>query len=232
MVIATPTRGWQSVRNPLAAVPGARVETDPELRARQRRSTSLPALTALEALVAAVSDLPGVTSVSAQENDTGTTDANGLPPHSFGLVVRGGDAEQIATTIANKKGPGPTTAGTARRDVVDAFGLTKTIRFYRPFETSIAVDITIQPKAGYNTAIGEEIKQALADHINALLDGDDVEYSRLWVPANLGKLNGPYSVKSLTVGKATQIMGTADVPIEFNAKAVATVDAIKLTIAA
>src|SRR6218665_1781618 len=42
--ISTPTRGWQTVNNPLAAVEGEPVETDPELRARQAVSTSLPSL--------------------------------------------------------------------------------------------------------------------------------------------------------------------------------------------
>jgi uncharacterized phage protein gp47/JayE len=41
--IVTPTPGWQSVTNPAAAVPGAPIETDPQLRVRQGNSTSLPA---------------------------------------------------------------------------------------------------------------------------------------------------------------------------------------------
>ncbi len=228
--IATPTRGWQTANNPAAATLGSSIESDAELRVRQARSTALPALTMLEAVVAAVSDLPGVTSVSAQENDTNAVDANGLPEHSFALVVRGGDATQIARTIANKKGPGPDTAGNVAIAVQDAFGITKITRFYRPVETPISVSITIQPKPGYSTVIGQEIKQAIADHINALLDGDDVEYARLWVPANLGKLNGPYTIKSLLLARSGQTLAAADVLIPFNATASATVDSVNLIV--
>lgn len=46
--ILTPARGWQSVGNPAAALPGAAVETDAELRRRQAISTALPSLTVFE----------------------------------------------------------------------------------------------------------------------------------------------------------------------------------------
>lgn len=174
-VIATPTRGWQTVTNPTAGATGASVETDAELRARQAQSTALPALTMLESIVSAVSDLPGVTAVSAQENNTGTADANGLPPHSFAVVVRGGDADAIARTIAAKKGPGPATHGNTERATVDPFGLTRTVRFFRPANVAVRVSLTIQPKPGYTSDLGAGIKRAIADHINGLDDGEDVE---------------------------------------------------------
>ena len=212
-IIATPTRGWQTVNNPTAGATGASVETDAELRARQAQSTALPALTMLESIVSAVSNLPGVSAVSAQENNTGETDANGLPPHSFAVVVRGGDADAIARTIAAKKGPGPATHGNTERSTVDPFGLTRTIRFFRPANVAVRVSLTIQPKPGYTSDLGAAIKRAIADHINALEDGEDVEYARLFVPANLGQLSGPYMIRSLTAGRAGGTLAPADVPI-------------------
>ncbi|WP_204312555.1 baseplate J/gp47 family protein, partial [Escherichia coli] len=52
--IATPTLGWQSVGNPIAAAVGLPIETDRQLRQRQALSTALPAQTILEALVGAL----------------------------------------------------------------------------------------------------------------------------------------------------------------------------------
>ncbi len=228
--IATPTRGWQTVNNPLAATPGAAVETDGELRARRERSTTIRATTLLEAMVASVGNLPGVTSVSALENDTDQTDANGLSPHSFALVVAGGDAQRIGETIANSKGPGPNTAGTTLVVVRDAFNLTRNIRFYRPTTIPVSVSLTIQPKPGYTTNIGAEIRAAIAEHINDLRDGDDVEYARLWVPANLGQSGGLYAIRAMTVARTGQALAAADVPIPFHSKATCTVDAVQLIV--
>lgn len=228
--VATPTRGWQTVTNPTAATAGAGVESDPELRARQAQNTALPGVTMLQSIVSAVSNLPGVTAVSAQENNTGETDAQGLPPHSFAVVVRGGDADAIARTIAAKKGPGPATFGNTTRTVVDPFGVTRAINFYRPMNVNIRLSITIQPRPGYTSDIGAEIKRAIADHINALKDGEDVEYGRLFVPATLGQLSGPYAVKSLTVARTGQALAAADVPIAFMQTPVTTLEQIELIV--
>jgi len=72
--IATPTLGWQSVGNPIAAAVSLPIETDRQLRQRQALSTALPAQTILEALVGALFAVTGVTRVKAYENDTNLPD--------------------------------------------------------------------------------------------------------------------------------------------------------------
>lgn len=72
--ILTPARGWQSVGNPAAALPGAAVETDAELRRRQAISTALPSLTVFEGTLGAVASIPGVTRSRGYENDGGVPD--------------------------------------------------------------------------------------------------------------------------------------------------------------
>ena len=87
--ILTPARGWQSVGNPAAALPGAAVETDAELRRRQAISTALPSLTVFEGTLGAVASIPGVTRSRGYENDGGVPDADGIPGHSICMVVEG-----------------------------------------------------------------------------------------------------------------------------------------------
>ncbi|QEL21721.1 hypothetical protein FQV39_03360 [Bosea sp. F3-2] len=111
--IGTPTRGWQSVTNSAAAVIGQPVELDAQLRKRQTVSTALPSLTVFEGTIGAVASITGVDRLKGYENDTGTTDANGIPAHSISLVVQGGDATAIAQAIAAKKRLEP--GRTARR---------------------------------------------------------------------------------------------------------------------
>jgi len=104
--INTPTRGWTSVTNPSAATVGAAVEQDSALRIRQSQSVALPSLTPFAALDGAIANVAGVTRHKLYENDTGSQDANGLPPHSVAAIVDGGDVTTVAQTIVGKKDRG------------------------------------------------------------------------------------------------------------------------------
>ncbi|MFA9439389.1 baseplate J/gp47 family protein [Uliginosibacterium sp. sgz301328] len=230
--IQTPTLGWQSVDNASAAAAGAPVETDAALRNRQTISTAIPSRTVLDGIVGAVAAQTGVERYQAYENDTDTTDSNGIPSHSISLVVEGGDAHDIAAAIALKKTPGAGTYGTTEETVPDAYGRPMKIRFFRPTFDGIKLAITIKALSGYTTVIGDEIKQAVADYINALGIGDSVIYSRLYVPANLGgSADGmTYEITALTVGLVSGSLGTSDVVIDFNHAATCDVANIALTV--
>uniref|UniRef100_UPI0039E14609 hypothetical protein n=1 Tax=Anabaena sp. CCY 9910 TaxID=3103870 RepID=UPI0039E14609 len=81
---------WQTVINPTAATPGQPVEFDATLRTRQAVSVALPSRTVLEGTVGAVASVDGVVRYRAYENDTNSTDSNGIPSHSISMVVDGG----------------------------------------------------------------------------------------------------------------------------------------------
>ena len=120
--IGTPTRGWQTVSNPSAAIVGIAVETDTELQRRQSESTSREAVSLWEAIVASLYEVDDVVRVSGVHNDTNATDADGIPAHSIAMVVDGGDVQEIAETIWKKKGEGVATFGDIRQDITDEFG--------------------------------------------------------------------------------------------------------------
>ena len=211
--IATPTYGWQSVSNPSAAAVGNPVEDDSALRKRQAISVANPASTVLTAIAGGVANLSGVTSVHAYENDTNSTDANGLPPHSITLVVNGGDSTQIATAIALRKTEGCYTNGTTLVAVPDTYGNASNIRFYRPTLKNIAVAITLKALSGYTSVIGEEVKAAVAAYISGLDVGASVMQTRVISAACLGNTgNGTkYEVTALTIGIVSGSLSTADI---------------------
>lgn len=230
--IATPTRGWQTVNNVLPASEGNPVETDAELRLRQTVSVSLPSLSVLEGTVGAVNALPGVKRVRAYENDTDTTNADGLPPHSISLVVDGGDAQGIGEAIAKKKTPGTATYGTTSVDTFDIYGIQNTINFFRPTPATIKVVVTIQPQLYYASSTEEAIKQSLVDYINALAIGDDVFISKLYTPANFGGvgLGQTFYITTLTAAKNAGPQGTTNLTIAFNEAAAATLADITVNV--
>lgn len=228
--ILTPSLGWQTATNPGTASPGAPVETDAQLRQRQTISVALPSLTVLQGIAGAVADLDNVTEVRAFENDTGATDARGLPPHSIAMVVQGGDIGQIANAIYEKKTPGAYTYGTTPVVITDAYGIPHTIRFFIPTQVPIKAVITIHNLLGYTSAIAAQIKQAVADYINALPIGQSVFISRLFLPAQLygGLGSETFELTQIQISIYPASVGSSDVTIAFNE--VASCDVAHLTV--
>lgn len=230
--IVTPTLGWQSVTNPTIASAGAPVETDAALRLRQQESVAQPSKTVLFGILGAVKAVTGVTEAVIYENDTGSTDSNGLPPHSIAVVVIGGDATAIATAIMLRKTPGAFTFGSVTIAVVDDAGVAHNISFFVPTVVQIRVAIQIQALTGYSGTTGDQLKQAVADYINALPIGQDVLISRLYLPAQLngGPGSEQYELQSLLIGIVPAVPGALDIDVPFNASAACNVSDITLTV--
>ncbi|HHY1017945.1 baseplate J/gp47 family protein [Klebsiella michiganensis] len=232
--INTPTRGWASVTNPLAATVGVAAETDAELRVRQSQSVALASLTPFDAVDGAIANVEGVTRHKLFENDTETIDANGLPPHSISAIVEGGDALEIAHTIRSTKGQGVSTYGTTAIMVTDKYGNPYTIRFSRPVDVPIYVSITLQALTGYSSEVGDEIKAAVAAYINSLAIGDSVLLSRVYSPANLGVVSGGnarfYDIMELLIGRSADDVAAANVVVAYDESASCNVDNIVLVV--
>lgn len=233
LTIATPQQGFQSITTTAEATLGAPVETDAALRGRQAISTSLPAQTPLEAILAAVANVAGVEQYSIYENDTDLVDANGIPSHSIAVVVLGGDAQTIAQVIQEKKSPGCGTYGTTQEIVLDPAGVPDTINFFYATQVTVYAVVTIQPLAGYISTTGPLITAAVAAAIGQASIGNTVYLNRLWAPANLSGdaalsvaggltqkqldlLSASYNVTGIAIGTAPNPTGTTDLPIAFD----------------
>ncbi|WP_387466152.1 baseplate J/gp47 family protein [Photorhabdus sp. RM323S] len=216
--IATPTLGWQTVTNPVAATLGRGIESDAELRIRQAVSVALPSQTIMDGLIGAIANLHGVSRYRGYDNDTDQTDENGIPAHSIAIVIDGGDSKEIAQTILKKKTPGIPTFGPTAEIVTDIAGNEKTINFYRPTLVPIYIEIQIRPFIGYTSDIGNSIRKEISDYINSLYIGDGIYVTRLFVPANLCNKNGSqtYEVLSVMVGKTASTTNSANINIAFN----------------
>lgn len=222
--IVNPQRGWQSATNASAAPPGQPVETDSALRQRQATSTAIVAMTPLQAITAAVGQVVGVSAIQPYENDTGTTDGNGLPPHSISLVVSGGDAVAVATAINNKKGEGVATYGTTSEIVEDPAGVPKTINFFRPTAKRIVVSLTVTPLTGFVSTTKTAIATALSNAVGALAIGFNggVAIGDLMAAAKLpGPLGQTYKIESGALEACVfgGSLGTADIALAFNEQA-------------
>ena len=229
--LINPTTGWQSATNPEAAAVGNPVESDSTLRQRQSVSTNLPAETVLTAIIGNISNLGGVTAVTAFENPTGTTDVNGIPPWSTAFVVIGGNAQDIANTIGAGMAPGPPTYGNTTETYVDPYGIPHPINFSIPTQETIAAAVTVIPLTGYSDGVGVEIIQSMSNYISGLGSGTSLLNTRLIAPAllrgpstpPLANPNDPNTyelVLPIQASIGTVASGTADIAIAFNQIAV------------
>ncbi|MBC8947234.1 baseplate J/gp47 family protein [Xenorhabdus indica] len=230
--IGTPTRGWQKVTNHSVATPGRIIETDADLRIRQRKSVALPSRTVLDGMLGAISLIPGVSRLRGFENDTGQTNEYGIPGHSIALIVDGGDATTIARTIALKKTPGGGTFGDTVIKVADRHQIPHPIRFSRPVDVAVFIEIHLIPFDGYTTLVGDRIKTAVADHINAIHIGDSVYLTRLFTPANLsGDEEGKtYDITDIKIGRTAESTVTGNLKTRFNEAVTCQPDNIKLVV--
>lgn len=215
--ILTPTRGWQTSDNALAATPGAPVEIDATLRMRQAASTNQVAQTPVSALQGALTNLAGVQRLRIYENDTDVPDGNGVKAHTLAIVIEGGDATQICQTIALKKMPGGGTQGTVTQVVVDQNGAPKPISFYPLTVVPITVAITIKALPGYISTTGAQIVADVASWISGLGIGAEVYWAKLFGPAGLNNvaLGNTFNVQSITLSRDGNPLAPADVVISF-----------------
>lgn len=216
--IQTIVPGFQTCTNLAAATPGAPVEQDTQLRARQAISTALPSQSNLDSVVGAIAALPGVVSVKALENDAFLPDKDTLPGHCIAVLVDGGNDIDIATSIQLEKAPGCGTYGTTPIVLLSPQGVPHTYRFFRPTQISVTYNLTVQAMDGYTADIQAQIAQTLSDWTNALGEGHAVLYRRAYMPAQLnGGLGfGTFELLTLTVARDGGTPTAADVPMLFN----------------
>lgn len=231
--IETPTRGWQSVTNPQTAVSGVPVETDANLRKRQNASTSMASQSVWEGILSTVSNLEGVTQVSGIRNDSNETSSEGVPPHSIAVVVEGGDVQGIAKAIFLKKGEGVGTYGTTLGTYNDSFGVKNAVKFTRPTKVSIFATLKIVRTPSYVDTVGEEIKQRIADYVNALSIGKDVVITRVLAEAimgNGGVVDTSYQLESIKLGTSASNQAIATIPIAWNEEAVCSLENVSIEV--
>lgn len=215
--IFTPTLGWQTVNNPAVATAGAPVETDAELRVRQTESTANPSLTVVDGTAGAILNTEGVQKQRTYENDTGSTDGNGIPAHSICSVVSGGNDVDVAQVIALHKTPGAGTFGDTTELVYDAHGMPLNISFQRAEVATVQCTVTLAAGIGWSSSYEDLIKAAVAAFINAGRIGDTVLYTKMFGAAYLPGAPGlSYDIATITLGKNGGGESAANVSLDFD----------------
>ena len=216
--IITPTLGWQVALAADDAVPGDAVETDAELRLRQRLSVAIPSQSILAGITGAVANITGVTSVMAYDNDTETVDAHGIPAHTIALIVDGGDDAAVAQAIYNKKTPGVGTFGATEVIIYDDYDIPMTIRFSPPDHITIIAEITLVKLPGYNTTeTAGHISAAVAAALAAEKIGSVIYRSKLFGAAYLpGGEGQTYAIQTIKIARDGGSLAESNITLDYD----------------
>lgn len=185
-IIVNPIAGLDSVNNIVAGIAGRETETDEELRIRRRELlTGIGAATDEAIRQAVLQEVDGVINCLVISNRTDFVDGSDRPPHSFEVVVSGGDEDEIAQVIWDNMPSGIYSDGDIEKTIIDSTGNSQTVRLSRPTNVYIWVKVTYElnseetfPDNGED-AIKENIVTWANQNLNT---GDDVIYQRLSIP--------------------------------------------------
>jgi hypothetical protein len=238
-------------RNQENFVTGQNEETDEQLRERAEDAVTEGGAATHDAIVSElVNNTTGVSSVTIYENktDTDNTGSGGLPPHSFEVVVFGGDSTDVAQSIFDTKAVTSRDYGGVRGAEVtetvtsQANGQTRTISFSRPTDVSISMSLDLIINENYvgDTDIRDQIVQYIGgtqsndSTVVGLGVGDDVRIDQLQ-DIVVGDENGVIGLDQSVDGNPIETTPTATTVdglnvIEIGANEVATANATDATI--
>lgn len=137
--------GWYSVTNPNDLTLGRNIQTDLELRDSIYTAFKSVGSGTYTSIGSALKKVEGVKSVYIRENPTLTTDVNSVPPLSYEVIVNGGLDNDIAKVVWETKPLAKQTHGNTQVIVKDFNGYDKTVKFSRPIEKYIFIDVRYSP---------------------------------------------------------------------------------------
>jgi len=237
--IVNPQFGWQTFSNTSAAALGNAVETDTALKARQSTSTELSAMTLTSTIIAAIANLDGVVRNGGYDNDTDSTDSNGVLSGALAMVVQGGAAQQIVDGIAILKSPGCKTYGSTSGIYIDAYGVPHTINYSILALDQIYFTFTVQRLAGWVITTELLIEETLVNFVNQLSIGEDVYATQCLGVASLTgnaatlSLSQTFSISISTffLGASSSPTANTNLSVAFNHAATCSTTNITITLA-
>ncbi|MCK5615309.1 baseplate J/gp47 family protein [Candidatus Pacearchaeota archaeon] len=184
-VIDTPISGLTSTFNPEDAEVGGNIESDSEFRIRRNNRLQISLAGPLEAIKTAIlvlNDIEGsvqLEDVRGFENVEDITDARGIPAHAFEMFVFQAGAvttrdQEIRQAIFDSKPAGIKPHGDVSGTVTDSQGFDHTIKFSRPTEVDIYLELDLTVTSDYPADGDDQVKAVMILWGDALGTGQDV----------------------------------------------------------
>ncbi len=226
--IVTPISGVDSVTNALDADVGRDIETDADFRIRRQSLLREQGEATIGAIRSDLLALDDVDEVRMFNNPSNSTDGDGLPPHSFEAVVRGGDDDEIAAEIFDSQPAGIESYGTETAMVEDENGDSQTVKYSRPVDVNMYAEIEVTTDDSYPDDGDDQIKQAIVDYWLAFDQriGKDVITNAFY--GAVYAISGVTQVTTLEIDDTIPTTGTATTVIP--ARSIAVFDTSRITV--
>lgn len=166
--------GVTSINNPTAASSlGVNEETDAQLRVRRQQSVSLASQGFLKGLLPALQNLTGMISAFVFENDTNSTNGDGVPGHSIWVIVAGTATPlSIATTIYEKRNAGCGMYGAQSYVITQIDGSLFTVNWDNVIAETLYTKFTV---TSINGTVVPNIAAIRAGLVSSLMPGVNAE---------------------------------------------------------
>lgn len=179
--IAQASPGWDAINNPGAAVTGTNVESRAEFEARRFASVAKNGSGSAASIRGAVWDVPGVLDVYAYDNRIDDPVMIGptnfpVPGHCVYVAVVGGNDDDVAKAIYQRKNGGCNLTGNTTISVVDDDSGVAIpypvyqIRFERPASLAVKFSVSIKSSTSLPANISDLVKASVLDTFNGASD--------------------------------------------------------------
>jgi hypothetical protein len=166
--------GWETVNNTVSATLGQDQQSDPATRVFRNDTIALQGISVPDAIISGVGALDGVKSLTFRENVESfsqTIDGVLMIAHSIYVCVSGGDDNDIALELLEKKTMGAAYNGAVVVNVQDPESLQfSDVKFDRPAEIQIWIRVTIKPTTISNPE--QVIIDAVLKYANGEIEGE------------------------------------------------------------
>lgn len=220
-VQSEPSADIFTVTNPNAATGGQDRETDDELKNRLLNSGASNGSGTVSAILTDVLAIPGVRAANINVNRSDVV-VNGQPPHSNQVYVLGGDGQTIANALFENF-TGIQFFGTTPFNVADLSGKVHEIAYTPATVVDIFASVTVTTDNTFETNGADKIKDAIVKVIGGTAT-DGTQYDGLTMGADvirfqveraIGDVQGVVDA-TVTIGKSSDTLGTANIAIADN----------------
>ena len=174
-VIDTPQAGLVSFTNESDATLGAVIESDPDLKLKRNTELQIAGSATIDAIIAELNARELTTAVIVFQNIKSIVDLDGRPPKSLDIVVLGDDEQDLADAIFKVVGGGNETIGDITKTVIDGEGFEHIIKFSRPTEIEIHIEMDLTVNANLYPVDGDaQVEAALLAYGELQNTGQDV----------------------------------------------------------
>lgn len=221
--IVTPIAGWATVGNSSDGVVGRDDETDPEYRIRGRETTEIRGQGYDDAIYSGLMNVIGVSKAKVYHNRESTTDSNGLVSKGLSCYVIGGTDQDIIDVIFTKANFGVVFVGAITGYGIDVRGNQHQIKFSRPADVQIYINVDVVEVAGWSLGKVQEIKDSIVAYFNGTQNiqglesgyeiAETVRASNYY--AGLSKMTG-FHINSIEVKKGIGGTFAQSAPLNWN----------------